>query len=423
MNGIPRPRVLVLSRSYPSDVLPTLGLWVQRPTELLADQCDMQVVSPTPWCPPLPNIGPLRQYSRFRGIPQEETRRGIPVHRWRFVTGPGRSLYALESRSQIASLTRPVGRLRSQFPFDLVHAHMIYPEGAVAHRLARRLGVPFVVTEHAPWTERWFSSRLVRREALAAARAATAILAVSSSVQRSIVSYGIDPARVRVVPIGVDHETFELGASEHRRADQVLFVGWINFVKGVDVLLEAMRLLVQRGSPARLVLVGGALYRNTRLQEEKLRRMAASLDLGDRVVFLGRRPPAEVARLMAESAVVVLPSRAESFGAVLVEALACGTPVVATRCGGPEDIVVPEVGELVPVEDSDALADAIDNVLRNAQRFPPLDLRRYAIERFSWERVVPAVFDAYAAAGNHGSHGCRGEGAGREKARVAARSR
>ena len=113
---------------------------------------------------------------------------------------------------------------------------------------------------------------------------------------------------------------------------------------------------------------------------------------------MSKSPPVaqdEVARLMAESAVVVLPSRAESFGAVLVEALACGTPVVATRCGGPEDIVTPEDGELVPVGDADALADAVATVLRDTGRFRPEELRERALERFGWPTVVRRTTAVY----------------------------
>ena len=98
---------------------------------------------------------------------------------------------------------------------------------------------------------------------------------------------------------------------------------------------------------------------------------------------------------MAESAVVVLPSRAESFGAVLVEALACGTPVVATRCGGPEDIVRDGVGELVPVEDPVALAEALGRVLAEPARYDREHLRRYAVERFGWDVIVEQVHDVY----------------------------
>lgn len=393
-----RLRVLVLSRSYPSDVLSTLGLWVERPTVLLSERCDIRVVSAVPWCPPLPDVGPLRQYVRFRAIPQRELRQGIEVMRPRFLAGTGRSLYSFEARAIYLGTCRTVDRMREHFPFDLIHAHMIYPDGAVARRLSRRYGVPFVVTEHAPWREQWFGRAAVRREALSAARAASALIAVSSFVRDTIVSHTGEAERVRVIPIGVDPKAFPLASPASRRPDQILFVGWINYMKGVDVLLRAMELLERRGQPGRLLVAGGTFYRHTRIQEERLRALAASLELGGRVRFLGRRPHTEIARLMAESAVVVLPSRAESFGAVLVEALASGTPVVATRCGGPEDIVTEDVGMLIATEDAHALADALAAVLQKLDRYEPEALREHAVRHFAWSGVVQQVHGVYLQA-------------------------
>jgi glycosyltransferase involved in cell wall biosynthesis len=137
----------------------------------------------------------------------------------------------------------------------------------------------------------------------------------------------------------------------------------------------------------RLLLVGGSLYRRARADEIGLRTLARSLGLERHVAFAGIRSPSEVAAAMRESALLVLPSRRETFGSVLVEALASGTPVVATRCGGPEDVVTDGVGRLVPPEDPEALAEAMEDVLRHRARYAPAALRAYALEHFAWERV------------------------------------
>jgi glycosyltransferase involved in cell wall biosynthesis len=387
----------VLARSYPNGVLPSLGLWTERPTVLLRELgFDMRVISPVPYCPPLPLLGPLRQYARFRSIARHEVREGVDVLHPRFLVGPGTMLYATEPAAYHRGVAREADRLRAQRPFDLIHAHFIYPDGAVAHRLASRWGIPFVVTEHAPWTG-WLDRRGVARAALPAARAASAIMAVSSSVERTIRAYAGEAPRVEVVPVGVDTARF-VPRDAPRLDDQILFAGFLNYMKGIDVLLDAMAILRDQGRPGRLVLVGGSFYRNTRKQEDALRRRADELGLGDRVTFAGQKPQEEVAGMMAESAVVVLPSRAESFGAVLVEALACGTPVVATRCGGPEDIVSPHVGRLVPVGDAAALASALADVLADPTLRDRAALRRYAVERFSWGRVVGETLSVYRAA-------------------------
>lgn len=386
--------MLVLARSYPNDVFPTLGLWTEQPTRLLGRHCDVSVVSPVPWCPPLPSTGSLRQFVRFRDIPRRDTWNGIDVAHPRFLVGPGTSLYPLEATAYYAAVVRAAERLHREASFDLVHAHFVYPDGVVASRLARRWRVPFVFSEHAPWTG-WLDRPGIARQALPAARAAAAILAVSSSVEQTIRDYAGSDPRVEVVPVGVDGDLFQPPANGHRNTDQILFVGFVNYTKGVDVLLDAIALLVGRGVAARLVLVGDAFYRDTRLQQERLRQHAAALDLGEHVVFAGRKTPGDVATMMGESAVVVLPSRAESFGAVLVEALACGTPVVATRCGGPEDIVTDEVGKLVPVGDAGALADALADVLSHPDAYDAERLRSYVLARFSWSGIVDRWLGIY----------------------------
>jgi teichuronic acid biosynthesis glycosyltransferase TuaC len=386
-----RLSVLVLARSFPNPLLPTLGLWTLRPMSEVAEACEVRVVSPVPYCPPLPQLGPLSQYTRFRSIPRSGAIGGLDVLYPRFVVGPGNSTYALESESYYLAIRRAVGRLWAEKPFDLIHANFIYPDGAVAHRLSRQYGVPFVVTELAPWTG-WID-RGVRQKALPAARAAASILALSNSVRATIHDY--EPlAKVRVVPPGVDGDEFTLVHPESRKPDQILFVGFVNFNKGVDVLLRAIAFLRDQGLPGHLILVGGAHYRNTRRQEEDLHALAATLRLDGRVEFVGKQAPAEVARLMAESSVLVLPSRAEAFGAVLTEALACGTPVVATRCGGPEDIVTEEVGALVPLDDPEALARAVGSVLSERTRYPPSALRAYALDRFGISTVAGLIHRA-----------------------------
>ena len=181
-------RVLMLSRSYPSDVFPNSGLWVERPTVLLNERegYEVRVVSPQPYCPPLPPLGPLHQYARFRGIATREVRNGVEIIRPRFAAGPGHTASAFESRAYARAIGRTLARHSPRFPFDLIHAHFIYPEGAAAHDLSRRYGVPFVITEHTPWTQERFSKRAVRNESLAAGRAASGVMAVSTYVRTTI---------------------------------------------------------------------------------------------------------------------------------------------------------------------------------------------------------------------------------------------
>jgi glycosyltransferase involved in cell wall biosynthesis len=199
-----------------------------------------------------------------------------------------------------------------------------------------------------------------------------------------------------VIPDAVDGSVFTLATNgAPRRQDQLLFVGAIREVKGVDVLVRALRLLADRGRDVRLRLVGEGHFQRYAQDQEQVRALTAELGLTDRVEFVGRKPLAELVEEIQQSSLLVLPSRAESLGMVLVEALACGTPVVATRCGGPEDIVDERVGELVPPEDPPALAAGIERALDRREEFDANALRAHALDRFGVESVTGRYAELY----------------------------
>ncbi|MEC4888453.1 MAG: glycosyltransferase [Nitrospira sp.] len=397
MQDAGRPKILVLSRNYPNDVLDGLGLWVKRLVHQCAAQCDFSVISPVPYVPPLPVP---EYYHRFRKIPKmSDSDSNMSVFHPRFLVGPGMLFQCTEAAMYYLAIKSQVAKLREAFPFDLIHAHFTYPDGVVAALLGRRYGVPVVITEHALWRpHRMENSRLVRRQAIWAVQNSTFHIAVSRSVKASIEYFTGTSEHIKTIPVGVDGAMFRPSSNSRPNPNQILYVGFLNHNKGVDVLLRAMSHLLKVNPQAQLVLVGGSFYRNTNRQERQLRQLAKELALDGCVKFVGYKTSHEVARYMRESAVLVLPSRGESFGAVLVEALACGTPVIATRCGGPEDVVTDDVGMLVSPEDEHELSRAMETMLCRRDQFKPERLRAYAMERFSWERVAAQTVELYGEA-------------------------
>lgn len=396
-SGVGPLRVLVLARSYPNNVLPLLGLWVEGLVRYSARQCAVKVVAPVPYCPRLPWLP--EQYRKFTRIEGQHTAQGVDVYHPRFMVPPGYWFHTFESFTYHVGVVRFVDRLRQEFPFDLIHAHFTYPDGYVATRLGQRYRVPVIITEHAPWRPWMDSYPTVRRRAVWAARQAAFHIAVSNAAQETIAHFTGNWPGLKVIPAGVDASVFTLAPDSARRLpDQILFVGAIRPVKGVDVLLNAMRLLIARGRRLRLVIVGESFYANYRREYERLRRMTDELGLASQIEFAGGKPPSEVARYMQQSALLVLPSRQESLGMALVEALACGTPVVATRCGGPEDIVAGDVGVLVPPEDPEALARGIVHVLDRRRSYDPATLRAYAVNKFGLDSVATRVVELYRRA-------------------------
>jgi glycosyltransferase involved in cell wall biosynthesis len=395
--SITNSRVLVLSRNYPNNVTELLGLWVQSQIRQMAEVCRVKVISPVPYCPPLPRIP--ENYARFRRVERHSWDGGVEVWHPRFFIGPGYSTHQIESFFYHAAIQKLVAGLQRNFPFDLIHAHCTYPDGVVAAHLGRHYGVPVVITEQNPW-EVWMDRYPgVRRKAIWAARQSLCHIAISEAVRKSIETYAGKMPQLRVIPDGVDGAVFRLpedGAA--RIPNQILFVGAIRPVKGVDILLRAVRLLADRRRDVRLVIIGEAFFGKYRQEELRVRKMAGELNLGERVRFAGKQPVEELVRQMQRSAALVLPSRAESLGMVLVESLACGTPVVSTRCGGPEDIVNEDVGVLVPPGDPESMAAGIERVLDQPGDYDPAKLRAHALEKFGLESVGDRLAEVYVQA-------------------------
>lgn len=379
MTTADRPRALVLARNYPNNVIPTMGLWTRRLVEASAESVDPVVVAPVPFAPPLL---PIEAFSRFRRVVAHERGQGFDVHHPRVPYPPGYALHRFEASLIWPRIRAVADRLHEARPFRLIHAHFIFPDGVLAARLGKRYGIPVVCTEGAPWRP-WFDDYGgVREQVFAALDGIRHVLPVSTWLERNIREVAGDRARTRVVPNVVDDRLFHPDAGVARDPDQALFVGVIRRVKGLDVLVRALALLRDRLPSLRLLVVGGAIYRSYQRDEDEVRRLVAELGLQDRIRFAGQSEPAQVVAAMRSSAFLVVPSRRETFSSVTAEAVACGIPVVATRCGGPEDIVTPGNGLLVPNEDPEALAEAIAAMRARSGDYDPRVLHDDVVSRF-----------------------------------------
>ena len=401
-----KPRVLVLARNYPNNAFPTLGLWTERLVAASRLVAEPTVVAPVPYAPP---FVPLSSVRRFRAVERGSTRGGVPVHHPRVAAGPGQLLHAFDARLAYPFIRKAILDLHRVTPFDVIHAHFIYPEGVIASRIGAELGIPVVSSEHAmwrPWLDRHAS---VRRQVERALPRIGRITAVSEALRASIVALYGDAVPVDVIPNVVDEQVFAAPrADEPRDPFHLLFVGLIRHVKGLDVLVRALGHLLPDIPELHLSVAGGSFYRAYERDAAAVRELVHALGVSDRVHFLGEVAPNDVAALMRRSAMLVVPSRRETFSLVTAEALASGTPVVATRCGGPEEILTEETGQLTEVDDAAALAIAIESMLNRP--YDRAALRRYAVDRFGsaaaaerlgrlYERVTGLARPAGAPAG------------------------
>jgi teichuronic acid biosynthesis glycosyltransferase TuaC len=389
----PRLQVLVLARNYPNNVMPTLGIWTQRLVLSSSRVVDPTVIAPVPYAPP---FLPIEAFNRFRRVAPRRREAGYDVLHPRVPFPPGYALHRFEAALIWPLVRRLADRLHEERRFDLIHAHFIYPDGILAARLGRRYGLPVVTTEGAPWRP-WFDDYpAVRTQVLQALPSIRMVLPVSTWLERNIVDAVGGRVTTRVVHNVVDEAVFTPSETDSSwDPDQVLFVGVVRRVKGLDILVRAFATLASRRPTLRLLVVGGAFYRGYQRDEDEVRRLVGELGLAGRIRFAGQSSPAEVATAMRRSALLVVPSRRETFSSVSAEAIACGTPVVATRCGGPEDIITPENGRLVPTEDPEALARAIDEMLKLRAQFDRRALHADMVARFGIQVTAARLAKVY----------------------------
>ncbi len=387
-------RVLVLSSVFPNPKQPTLGVFVRERLRRVASHCDLVVVSPVPWFPGNRWIrGTLPQ-----DIPVLEAQEGLCVHHPRFFCVP-RYLKCLDGVFYAASLLPYVARLRRTFPFDLIDAHFAYPDGLAAVLLGKVFRCPVVITLLGSLV-RLATYEFHRPQLRFALRAAARVLAVSDSLKRAAVGLGIPPEKIRVIPNGVDPARFyPMDRADARRAlglaaDRtiLLSVGGLNEGKGHHRIVGVLPGLLRRHPDLLYVVVGGE--RRGDGYREILERRIAEAGVDGHVVLAGERPHAEVPCWLAAADLFCLATRSEGWANVLLEALACGRPVVATAVGGnPEIVTSDRLGILVPPGDDAALAQAIHEAL--GRRWDEAAMVAHA-RAHSWERAAGQVAEEFS---------------------------
>lgn len=392
-------RTLLFSTLYPSSLRPGHGIFVEtRLRELLkTGGVETRVVSPVPWfVSSHPRFGAYAVHAR---TPRRETLNGVEVHRPRYLQLPKVGMTISPLAMALAAVPTLRRLLAERYDFDLIDAHYYYPDGVAAALLGRWFDRPVVVTARGSDLNLIAGHRLPRRMMQWAARTARASIGVSGALVDVLRGWGLDPARLHLMRNGVDLDRFRplpMDAARRRLglADGpvLLSVGNLVTLKGHDLTIQALAALTGEFPDAVLCLIGEGPER------ARLVALAARLGLSHRVRFVGAVANAGLAHWYGAADVSVLASSREGWANVLLESMACGTPVVATRVGGtPEVLADAAGGRLVDVRDVPHLADALAEVLRS----PPdrRAIRRHA-EAFGWEatsRSQLALFRTIAA--------------------------
>lgn len=379
--------VLLVTHLFPSPVEPTAGIFIQEQLRFLKERCAIRAVVPVPWFPPFRGF---RRWTRFAEIPRREKWEDLEIRHPRYVTFPRRILFSAVGFLYLSALLRAAGRCS----FDVVHAHWAYPDGFAAVAFAKLCRRPVVLTVHGSDINVFTERRLWRAEILWALRRADRVIAVSRGLREKMIALGVRSDRISVVNNGVDMRAFHPAAKPGRSTAvrRILYVGRFIREKGLEVLLRAAALLTTSREDLEFVLVGG---NRERRDSQPFETLAADLGIAGSVRFVDAVPISEVPTWLRGADVFVLPSFSEGFPLSLIEAMACGVPVVSTTCGGPQEIVSEETGLLVRPGDPEALADAIRYVLDHPEAYSSSVISAHARSRYDYRRVSKRIVAEY----------------------------
>ena len=382
-------KVLFLSNLYPNKEEPVRATFNRQKIAHLKGRCDITVVAPVSWFPFKQAF--CRKISR---IPFKESIDGMDVYHPRVFYTP-KSFRFLYGLFYYLSIRPFVEKLRRDFDFDIIFCAWAYPDGLAAMKLAKTFKIPFVVLAHGSDVHFHTKSSLRRGLMKETFLKADRVIAVSNELKDRILGLGVPQEKVEVIYDGVDHELFrredkdaakeKLGLPRGRKT--ALFVGNLVSVKGLRFLLSAVSRIKENDYT--MHIIGGGYL------ERRLKDAVRALGLEDRVVFCGVRPHNEIPLWLNAAEFLCLPSLAEGLPDIIIEALSCGLPVVASRVGGVPEIINDErIGILVEPKDVKALAGAIRSALDKKWDKGYIQERS---QRFSWDENSRRIFECLSS--------------------------
>lgn len=388
-------KALVFTSLYPNNMWPQQGVFIKERMTHFArlKDCEVKVVAPVPYYPPV-KLGTRWKFSQ---VATHEVRDGLDVYHPRYFMTPniGMTLYGISMFLAVLPLVR---RIREDFDFDVIDAHFLYPDGFAAVLLGKVLNRPVVVSARGTDLNLYPSMPLIKPLLRFTLRHADQAIAVCQALGDVMLQCGIDTKKITVIPNGVDTEKFRRMPQHEARAlvglpveaRIVLSVGSLIPRKGVHLVIKALKKVRDlSGLDLHYVVIGEGSFR------VELEQLAQSLGLADRVHFQGEVPHHQLHAWYSAADVFCLASNREGWPNVILESMACGTPVVATAVWGtPEIIRSDHVGRLTQ-RNEEAIFETLLRCLET--QWDSSAIHEYAC-RYTWDRAAETVLQVFRAA-------------------------
>lgn len=385
-------KILTFSTLFPNAAKPHHGIFTETSLrqQIATGELTAKVVAPIPWFPFSHRV--FGEYGVFARAPAREIRIGVDVFHPRYMALPSVNMY-LAPLSIAQSARSVLGRLLDEgYDFDVIDAHYFFPDGVAAALLGKYFGKPLVISALGTDVNVIMQKPLARKMMLWAAGQAVSVVTVCQSLKATMVSLGMDGATITPLRNGVDLELFKPVDREAARRTlgmdrfTLLSVGNLHSVKGHHHVIEALAYLPD----VDLVIAGSGPER------KRLEAQALASGVADRVTFVGALPQNQLREYYGAADALVLASSREGWANVLLEAMACGTPAVATRVGGtPEVVRCPAAGVLIARPTS---GDVADGVRRLRSSYPDHGATRAYAQQHGWGETTRARLSLFRQA-------------------------
>ena len=373
--------ILLFSTLYPNKEEQRNALFVERRLLNLLKDTDVtaRVVAPVPWFPIKHSI--FKSYAKFAKVPHKETRSGVTIYHPRYLVIPkiGMALTPFFMFLGTFFLLRRLSR--DEKGFDLIDSHFLYPDGMAAILLGKLLKKPVTITCRGSDVTLHVTYKLPFMIARFLIDKADHVITVCEALKTELIRLRLDNAPISVLRNGIDldffHEVDRISARDRLGFSRktIISVGHLIKRKGHDLVISALLDLEE----VDLVIIGEGE------EEKNLKKLVAELNLSDRVTFTGSLSPDSVREYYSAADVLVLASAREGWANVLLESMACGTPVVATKIWGtPEVVNTPVAGKLVEERNPQCIARAVQELLKDLPNRE--ETRRYT-ESFDWKSI------------------------------------
>lgn len=385
--------ILVFTTLFPNTRQPHHGIFVENRLRHLREMSGYKatVVAPVPWFPSQNQR--FGVYADYACVPRHESRHGLDIYHPRYPAIPKVGMIWAPFGLYLSARRVVKQLLKDGHRFDLLDAHFFYPDGVAAALLAREFDLPFCITGRGTDLNLVPDYPIPRRLIRKAAKRASGLITVCAALADDLADIGIPRERVTVLRNGVDLDLFNRQEANARALREKLGIGQGPVLASVGHLIErkAHHLVIEALAD---LGEGHLLIAGIGPEEHNLRSLANRLGVAARVHFLGLIAHEKLSTIYSAADVFVLASSREGWPNVLLESMACGTPVVATNVNGsPEVVQKPEAGRIVDERQGPALAATIRDIL--ADRPAAAMVRAYA-EGFSWDATSRGQMELFS---------------------------